>query len=123
MICLADDSGLEIDSLNRLPGIYSARWGGKKNNFDLAIKKIYSEMNLKKRSRVLWPTLHSTNKLGMGNNLTAILKGKTGLQNSPITQCYYPGHNTLEHHATIGAAQYHQGTMRQFHILEKLYDK
>ena len=85
--------------------------------------EILTEMNLKKRSRVLWPTLHSTNKLGMGNNLTAILKGKTGLQNSPITQCYYPGHNTLEHHATIGAAQYHQGTMRQFHILEKLYDK
>mgnify|MGYP000163852546 FL=1 len=44
MICLADDSGLEIDSLNRLPGIYSARWAGKNNNFNLAIKKVFREL-------------------------------------------------------------------------------
>ena len=47
MICLADDSGLEIDSLNGLPGIYSARWGGKKSNFNLAIKKVYKELKKK----------------------------------------------------------------------------
>ena len=44
MICLADDSGLEIDSLNRYPGIYSARWAGKNNNFNLAIKKVFREL-------------------------------------------------------------------------------
>ena len=39
LICLSDDSGLEIDLLKAKPGIHSSRWSGKKNNFDLAIKK------------------------------------------------------------------------------------
>ncbi len=43
-ICLADDSGLEIDILNKYPGIYSARWAGKKGDFNKAIKKVYSEL-------------------------------------------------------------------------------
>ena len=85
-------------------------------------KEILIEMGVEKRRRVLWPTLHSQLMLGMGNNLKMVLKGNVGLQKAPVTQCYYPGHNTLEHHATIGDAQYHQGTMRQFHILEKLYE-
>jgi XTP/dITP diphosphohydrolase len=44
LICLADDSGLEIDILNKRPGIYSARWAGKNLNFNKAIKKVYSEL-------------------------------------------------------------------------------
>ena len=46
-ICLADDSGLEIDILRKLPGIYSARWAGNKSNFKLAIKKVYKELKKK----------------------------------------------------------------------------
>ena len=44
-ICLADDSGLEIDILNKKPGIFSARWGGRKNNFNLAINKVFMELD------------------------------------------------------------------------------
>ena len=50
LICLADDSGLEIDILNKDPGIYSARWGGKEGNFDKAIKKVYRELFKKNKN-------------------------------------------------------------------------
>jgi len=46
-ICMSDDSGLEINLLNNQPGIYSARWGGKKNKFDLAIKKVFKKLDKK----------------------------------------------------------------------------
>ena len=46
-ICMSDDSGLEINLLNNQPGSYSARWGGKKNNFDLAIKKVFKKLDKK----------------------------------------------------------------------------
>ena len=47
-ICLADDSGLEIDILNGQPGIFSSRWGGKKNNFNKAISKVFRELKKKR---------------------------------------------------------------------------
>jgi len=50
LICLADDSGLEIDLLNKEPGIYSARWGGKGGNFDKAIKRVYRELSKKDKN-------------------------------------------------------------------------
>ena len=43
-VCLSDDSGLEIDLLKGAPGIYSSRWSGEKNNFNLAINKVLQEM-------------------------------------------------------------------------------
>ena len=47
LICLADDSGLEIDILDKSPGIYSARWGGKKGDFKKAINRVYRELSKK----------------------------------------------------------------------------
>jgi len=50
LVCLADDSGLEIDCLNKNPGIYSARWGGKKGDFNKAIKRVYKELTKKDKN-------------------------------------------------------------------------
>ena len=50
LICLADDSGIEIDILNKKPGILSARWGGKNSNFNKAIKRVYRELDKKDRN-------------------------------------------------------------------------
>ena len=50
LICLADDSGLEIDLLDKNPGIYSARWGGKHGDFNKAIKRVYRELSKKDKN-------------------------------------------------------------------------
>ena len=99
MICLADDSGLEIDSLNKLPGIYSARWGGKKSNFNLAIKKVYNELKkknsnwykIKQTARfvcsltIYWPNNKFINVIGkVEGNISKFKKGKKGFGYDPI---------------------------------------
>ena len=50
LICLADDSGLEIDLLDKNPGIYSARWGGRHGDFNKAIKRVFLELNKKDKN-------------------------------------------------------------------------
>ena len=47
MVCLSDDSGLEIDILNGNPGIFSARWGGKKGDFVKAMNRVFKELDKK----------------------------------------------------------------------------
>ena len=97
-ICLSDDSGLEIDLLKGKPGIYSSRWAGKKNNFDLAIKKVLSEMkNIKKNRKnenkarficnmtLYWPDGQSFSSEGyIEGKISDIKKGKNGFGYDPI---------------------------------------
>jgi len=53
IICLSDDSGLEIDVLEGDPGIYSARWGGEKKDFVKAMNKVFKELSKKDKN---WKT-------------------------------------------------------------------
>ncbi len=43
-IVLADDSGLEIDYLNKEPGIYSARYGGEDTSYDVKNQMLLDRM-------------------------------------------------------------------------------
>ena len=97
-ICLSDDSGLEIDLLKGKPGIYSSRWAGKKNNFDLAIKKVFKEMSditkdwkNENKARFIcnmtlfWPNGRNFSSEGyIEGKISSIKKGKNGFGYDPI---------------------------------------
>ena len=99
MICLADDSGLEIDILKGAPGIYSSRWAGKNNNFNMAIKKVFKKINaidqnwkLKKIKcrfvcalTIYWPGGKKIKSIGkIEGYISKIKKGKNGFGYDPI---------------------------------------
>ena len=44
-IILADDSGLEIDFLNKAPGIYSARFAGVDTSYDIKNQMLLDQLN------------------------------------------------------------------------------
>ena len=51
-ICLADDSGLEVDYLAGAPGVYSARYAGENVNYNDNNKKLLKELeNVPKEKR------------------------------------------------------------------------
>ena len=99
MACLSDDSGLEIDILDLEPGIYSARWGGKKGNFVKAMNRVFKELNKKdkdwknkkiKARFVCALTLYEHNKkikssIGkVEGYISPVIKGKNGFGYDPI---------------------------------------
>ena len=99
MICLADDSGLEIDILDKAPGIYSSRWGGKNNNFNKAISRVFKKINEKDKNwrqkkikarficalTIYWPNGKSVNSIGkVEGHISAKRKGSNGFGYDPI---------------------------------------
>lgn len=44
LACLADDSGLEVDALDKMPGVHSARFAGYHADDDTNNKKLLSEL-------------------------------------------------------------------------------
>jgi len=97
LICLSDDSGLEIKILKGAPGIYSSRWGGKKSNFNLAIKKVFKKIKKIKKNwknncsaqfvcclTIYWPNGKSYSSKGTIKGKIFEKKGKKGFGYDPI---------------------------------------
>ena len=99
LICLSDDSGLEIDILKKKPGIYSARWGGKKSDFNKAMQRVYKELDKKDKEWrtkkvsarficalvIYWPNRKKIYSLGkVSGKISKTKKGKNGFGYDPI---------------------------------------
>ena len=99
MVCLTDDSGLEIDDLMGAPGIYSARWGGKKGDFVKAISKVFKELYKKNKNwktkkikakfvcalTIYGPNQKTISSIGkVEGHISASMKGQNGFGYDPI---------------------------------------
>ena len=99
MICLSDDSGLEIDILDGAPGIYSARWGGKKADFIKAMNRVFRELGKKNKDwktkkikarfvcslTIYGPNQKTRNSIGkIEGYISPTMKGKNGFGYDPI---------------------------------------
>lgn len=54
--CFADDTGLEVESLNNEPGVYSARYAGEPSNSENNMKKLLSELENKENRKAQFRT-------------------------------------------------------------------
>ena len=99
LICLSDDSGLEVDLIKGQPGIYSARWGGKKGDFKKAMNRVFKELDKKdknwrekkiKARFICALTIYNKNKeiinsIGKVEGfISPVIKGKNGFGYDPI---------------------------------------
>ncbi|RED47966.1 non-canonical purine NTP diphosphatase [Seonamhaeicola aphaedonensis] len=73
--CFADDTGLEVDTLNGAPGVYSARYAGEQRNSEDNTKKLLKELKNKDNRNAQFKTviaLITNNEL---KTFTGICKG------------------------------------------------
>ena len=99
MVCLSDDSGLEIDVLEGAPGIYSARWGGKKGDFVRAMNRVFKELDKKSKNwktkkikarfvcalTIYGPNQKTINSIGkIEGYISHVMRGKNGFGYDPI---------------------------------------
>lgn len=90
--CFADDTGLEIESLNNEPGVYSARYAGNGHNAENNMLKVLSKLSNIDNRRARFKTciaLIWNNKTYMFEgtiygNITKEKHGKSGFGYDPI---------------------------------------
>jgi XTP/dITP diphosphohydrolase len=73
--CFADDSGLEVDSLNGKPGVHSARFAGLHKNDDDNVTKLLFELENKTDRNANFKTVIALKYNGKQELFTGIITG------------------------------------------------
>ena len=76
----ADDTGLEIDSLNGEPGVYSARYSGKEKNSEKNIQLVLNNLKNKINRNARFKTIISLIHNGKCLNFEGIINGEITLK-------------------------------------------
>jgi XTP/dITP diphosphohydrolase len=74
--CFADDTGLEVESLNGEPGVFSARYAGKENDSEKNMQKLLSELENKSNRKAQFRTAVALNINNEQFLFEGICKGK-----------------------------------------------
>lgn len=74
--CFADDTGLEVDSLNGQPGVFSARYAGEQKNADDNMDKLMKELSGKPNKNAQFKTVIALNFKGKQHLFVGIASGK-----------------------------------------------
>lgn len=74
--CFADDSGLEIDTLNGEPGVYSARYAGEPKDDNKNIEKVLKNLKDETNRKANFKTVICLNINGQQHLFTGIINGK-----------------------------------------------
>jgi XTP/dITP diphosphohydrolase len=78
--CFADDTGLEVDSLNGQPGVYSARYAGEQRNADDNMNKLLEELLDKTNRNAQFKTVIALNLKGKQYLFEGIASGEITLE-------------------------------------------
>ncbi|APG64316.1 non-canonical purine NTP pyrophosphatase [Tenacibaculum todarodis] len=74
--CFADDTGLEVESLDNKPGVYSARYAGEPSNSENNMQKLISELENKTNRKAQFRTSVCLNLNGKQFLFNGICKGE-----------------------------------------------
>ena len=74
--CFADDTGLEVASLNGEPGVYSARYAGEQRNADDNMNKLLIALKDKSDRSAQFKTVIALNLKGEQHLFTGLAKGE-----------------------------------------------
>ena len=73
--CFADDTGLEVESLNNEPGVYSARYAGEDNNAEANMAKLLNNLENNPNRKAQFRTAIALNIQGKQFIFEGICKG------------------------------------------------